>query len=264
MVTSAPMAVSKMKRTIKYKNLPKCLLCYGLTYIQRIDCVLSNTHGGTYLVLICCEFATMHDYIKRIEEDTGPYISLSALACMIGLLIVWVSWLGQMLNEEHNARHSTRLKAKCRVNHPRCANGKYWSRIRYGQRKFAKQRQLGHQSLARWVTQWVQKLLHKFAIPVHAFAGLVKKWGWRTGGRSRDDYAARGAAAQAASPKGGCSSGVGQHLRMQPASKTKGLHMEKQLRKCCQIHALNALLGRTAIQPANILSFCEERALHRL
>ena len=260
MLTSAPMAVSKMKRTIKYKNLLKCSLCYCLICIKKIDCVLSDTHGVTHLVLICCELATMHEYIKGIVEHTGPYSSLPALACMMGLLIVRIIWLGQMLNEEHNARHNSRPKAKCRIDHPKCANGKYWSRIRYGQRKAAKQRQLRNQSKARWVTKWLWRLLHKAAIPVHACARLVRKWGWRTGGRSRDDCAARGAAAQAANPKGGCSSGAGQHLRMQPASKTKGLHMEKQLRKFCQIHALNALLGRSATQPADILSFCEERA----
>lgn len=54
----------------------------------------------THLVLICCESATTHDYIKRIVQDIGPYISLPALTCMIGVLIVRVIWLGQMLSEE--------------------------------------------------------------------------------------------------------------------------------------------------------------------
>ena len=181
----------------------------------------------THLVLICCKLATMYEYIKGIVEHTGPYSSLPALACMIRLLIVRVIWLGQMLNEEHNARHNSRPKARCRSDHPKCANGKYWSRIRYSQRKLAKQSQLRNQSIAQWVTKWVRKLLHKVAIPVHAFAGLVKMWMWRTGGRSRDEGAARGAAAQGAGPKGGCNRGKGQHLRMQPASRTTGLHMEK-------------------------------------
>lgn len=36
-----------------------------------------------------------------------------------------------------------------------------------------------------------------------------------------------------------------------------GLDMEKILRKFCQIHALSALFGRNAIQPADILNFCK-------
>jgi len=36
--------------------------------------------------------------------------------------------------------------------------------------------------------------------------------------------------------------------------------MEKQLRKFCQIHALNALVGKNAIQPVEILNFCKGHA----
>jgi len=36
--------------------------------------------------------------------------------------------------------------------------------------------------------------------------------------------------------------------------------MEKQLRKFCQIHALNALFGKNAIQPLDILNFCKDHA----
>ena len=67
-----------------------------------------------HLVLICCEPATMHmhimhDYVKRVVEDTvtGPYISLPALTCMIGVLVVRVIWLGQMRSEEQSARHNS-------------------------------------------------------------------------------------------------------------------------------------------------------------
>ena len=38
------------------------------------------------------------------------------------------------------------------------------------------------------------------------------------------------------------------------------LYMGKQLRKFCQIHALIALFGRNAIQPADILNFCKNHA----
>ena len=109
MLTSAPIAISRLTHATEYTSLPKCLLCHRLIYINKLDCALS-THGMTHLVLICCEpaIATMHDYIKRTVEDTGPCVSLPALTCMIEVLIVRVIWLGQMLSEEQNARHNCR------------------------------------------------------------------------------------------------------------------------------------------------------------
>ncbi|DBA89329.1 TPA: hypothetical protein ACH3X2_004773 [Trebouxia sp. C0005] len=50
------------------------------------------------------------------------------------------------------------------------------------------------------------------------------------------------------------------HLRAEPIHSNTGLYMEKQLRKFCQIHALNALFGRNAVQPADILNFCKDHA----
>ncbi|DBB00353.1 TPA: hypothetical protein ACH3X3_011757 [Trebouxia sp. C0006] len=36
--------------------------------------------------------------------------------------------------------------------------------------------------------------------------------------------------------------------------------MEHQVRKFCQVHALNAMLGRNAVQLETMLKFCEEHA----
>ena len=49
-------------------------------------------------------------------------------------------------------------------------------------------------------------------------------------------------------------------LQVDVVQSVTGLYMEKQLRKFCQIHALNALLGKTAIQPTDILNFCSSHA----
>lgn len=138
MLLNAPSAVSNMMRALKCKNLPKCFLYYSLLCTSITESALSKAHGHhlTHFVLICCELATMHEYIQRVVEDTEPYTSLPALTCMIGLLIVRVIWLGLMLTEQQNARCNSRHTARCRIDHPKCANGKYWGRIRYGQRKF--------------------------------------------------------------------------------------------------------------------------------
>ena len=175
MLHRAPSAGSRIMRRLQFKNMRWCLLYHSLRCVKTIDSALSNTHCMTHFVLICCELATMYDYIKRIVEDTGPYISLPALTCMIGLLIVRTIWLRQMLNEEQNARHNSQLKTRSRIDHPKCANGKYWSRIRYGQRKFAKLRQQKNQSLAQWIMKWVQRLLLKSAGPIHAVARFFQK-----------------------------------------------------------------------------------------
>lgn len=51
-----------------------------------------------------------------------------------------------------------------------------------------------------------------------------------------------------------------QPLQVQPVFNENGLYMEKQLQKFCQIHALDALLGRTVVQPMHILNFCKAHA----
>lgn len=43
MLTSAPIAVSRLTHATQYTSLPKCLLCYCLIYINKLDCALSNT-----------------------------------------------------------------------------------------------------------------------------------------------------------------------------------------------------------------------------
>ena len=77
---------------------------------------------------------------------------------MIGLLTIRVIWLGLMLTEAQNARYNSRHTARCRIDHPKCANGKYGGRIRCGQRKFAKQR----------MSVLPEVLLHKAWVPREA------------------------------------------------------------------------------------------------
>lgn len=46
-------------------------------------------------------------------------------------------------------------------------------------------------------------------------------------------------------------------LQCQPIDTQTGLYMEKQLRKFCQVHALNAFFGRNIVQPHTMLTFCK-------
>jgi len=62
-------------------------------------------------------------------------------------------------------------------------------------------------------------------------------------------------------PKGGNSNEVNkQGMQAQQAQGTTCLYMEHQVRKFCQVHALNAMLGRNAVQLETMLKFCEEHA----
>ena len=59
-------------------------------------------------------------------------------------------------------------------------------------------------------------------------------------------------------PKGGrrVQAKLGHQLQCQQVNSETGLYMEIQLRKFCQLHALNALIGRNIVQPHTMLDFC--------
>ncbi|KAL0022631.1 hypothetical protein WJX77_011984 [Trebouxia sp. C0004] len=68
-----------------------------------------------------------------------------------------------------------------------------------------------------------------------------------------------GGFAQQQQGRGGASTRTAESgMRVTPVETETGLYMEQQLAKFCQIHALNALLGRTAVQPKDMLNFCKE------
>ena len=60
--------------------------------------------------------------------------------------------------------------------------------------------------------------------------------------------------------KGGSNHRNTESMRIRQVKTTSRLHMEHQLKKFCQIHALNALLGQTMVQPRDILGFCKEHS----
>ena len=46
-------------------------------------------------------------------------------------------------------------------------------------------------------------------------------------------------------------------LQCQPIDTQTGIYIEKQLRKFCQVHALNAFYSRKIVQPETMLTFCK-------
>ncbi len=79
--------------------------------------------------------------------------------------------------------------------------------------------------------------------------------------RSKDDTQTAHADSQHCDSKGGNSNELNQHgLQAQQAHGTTGDYMQHQVRKFCQVHALNAMLGRNAIQLGTMLKICEEHA----
>lgn len=51
---------------------------------------------------------------------------------------------------------------------------------------------------------------------------------------------------------------AGHLLQCQHVNSETGLYIQRQLKKLCQLHALNALFGRNIVQPHSMLAFCED------
>ena len=82
--------------------------------------------------------------------------------------------------------------------------------------------------------------------------------------RRKDDTQTAHADSQHSDPKGGISNEVNQHgLQAQQAHGATGLYLEHQVRKFCQVHVLDAMLGRNAVKLESMLKFCEEHAKYK-
>ncbi len=86
---------------------------------------------------------------------------------------------------------------------------------------------------------------------------LIRRCIWR----NKSDTQTAHADSQYCDPKGGNNNRVNkQGLQAQQSHGTIGLYIEHQVKKFCQVHALNAMLGRNAVQLETMLKFCEEHA----
>ena len=76
--------------------------------------------------------------------------------------------------------------------------------------------------------------------------------------RSKNDIGLASTESQRADSKGGSDNGMKRNeVQAEQAHSTTGLYMECQARKFCQVHALNAMLGRRAVK---LKTCCTEHA----
>ena len=209
-------------------------------------------------------------------------------------------------------RHKNKPTQLRKLDHPKCANGKYRSRVRF-QRQLIKY-QTEHSKARSWLHQnregvkeviigLFEMLLAPLRLIGRCISGLckvllalLKRIGRCISGlckmplaslklvgrcisglcklllaplrlvggciwRRKDDTQTAHADSQHSDPKGGNSNEVNQHgLHAQQAHGTTGLYTEHQVRKFCQVHALNAMLGRNAVKLETMLKFCEKHA----
>ncbi len=203
---------------------------------------------------------TLNSSTDSAVHKVQLYMSVTGATCitglMIGILILHLMSKYEDLLVLHATWNTQRIQSR-RFGHPKCANGKYWSRIRYYQRKFIKcqhseSRSWLHQS-RKCVKAVVSGLCEMLLAPLKLIGRCI--WG------GKDDTQTAHAESQHSDPKGGTNNGVNQHgLQTQQAHGTTGLYMEHQVRKFCQVHALNAMLGKNAVRLGTMLKFCEEHA----
>jgi len=309
--------------------------------------------------------------VREVKLYMSAMEAICIAGLMIGILILHLmsKYAGLMMHATWNNQR-TQLR---KFDHPKCANGKYWSRIRYSQRKSIKY-QAEHLTARRWLHQsgecvkavisGLQMLLAPLNLIVRCISGMCKmllaplkligrcisalgsmllaplklvgrcisglckmllaplkpigrcisalgsmllaplklvgrcisglskmllaplkligrcisglynmllaplkligRCIWRSKADTPEaelDTQTAHADSQHCNPKGGNSNDVNeQGLQAHQAHGTTGLYMERQVRKFCQVHALNAMLGRNAIQLETMLKFCEEHA----
>ena len=238
----------------------------------------SRKHMGQLNSLFCDRLMLCLSTGVDVRE-VQPYMNTMEMICIAGLLVeililYLMSEYGNLLLHATLNNQPTQLR---KLDHPKCANGKYWSRVRYFQQKLIKY-QTEHSKARSWLHQSregvkeVTTTLYKMTLPPLRLVGrcisglckmllaplkLIRRCIWR----NKSDTQTAHADSQYCDPKGGNNNRVNkQGLQAQQSHGTIGLYIEHQVKKFCQVHALNAMLGRNAVQLETMLKFCEEHA----
>ncbi len=139
-------------------------------------------------------------------------------------------------------------------------HGTYWSRIRYKKRRAKREM---HFTGVRCLLDAFQHIQGRVAQLI-VLASATNQYFKLNAGKAKQpaeggSYEEPG---QGHGPIGG-GNVRGSHqtdLQVHSVCSKTGLYMKKQLRKFGQIHALNALFGKTLTQPSDIVTFCKDHA----
>ncbi len=96
--------------------------------VERGD---QQTHGVADLSLICCAYITTHEN-EHCFDDSLYCIYLTVLGYMVQIVL---AYLTQWLTSSSMTIAHIWFTQQHQSDRPRCANGKFWSRIRYRHRK---------------------------------------------------------------------------------------------------------------------------------
>ena len=218
---------------------------------------------------------------------------LSLLTCTIDMLVRRLANLVQSANT--TPWHAYCSTIRHLFDHPKFANRRYRARMTYNHRRSHQQmkahirldRLHGRLSstvnilkrlyrLDKWLT--LEKTANAVLGETHSLI-----WDWlydKDSGAATDSNAAKPEHSQKQVPTAGdkdshtppeasshntesrggrrVQAKLGHQLQCQQVNSETGLYMEIQLRKFCQLHALNALFGRNIVQPQTMLDFCAE------
>ena len=121
----------------------KRMQCSTLYHLHKIVYYANSTFkqtNGSIQFLILCDALMLRLFPGVDVREVHLYMNATAVACIAGLMI-GVLILHLMSTYENLLRHTawnnrpTQLR---KFDHPKCANGKYWSRVRYLQERFVK------------------------------------------------------------------------------------------------------------------------------
>jgi len=116
--------------------------CSILYYVHQsvccVDSTLKQAHGSTHLLIMLCDALMLCLSTGVDVREAQLYMSAMEAICIAGLMI-GILILHLMSEYEDLLMHATGNNQRTHLgkfDHPKCANGKYWSRIRYFKKKF--------------------------------------------------------------------------------------------------------------------------------
>ena len=130
------------------------ILYYLLKSVYCVDSTLRQVNGSTHFLILLYN-ALMLCFSTGIGvREVQPCMNAMEVICIAGLMI-GILTLHLMSKYEDLLMHATWNNQPTQLrkfDHPKCANGRYWSRVRYLQRKLIKY-QTEHSKARSWLHQ---------------------------------------------------------------------------------------------------------------
>ena len=121
--------MTKLTRAVHKKRIQCSILYYLLKSVYCVDSTLRQVNGSTHFLILLCD-ALMLCFSTGVDvREAQPYMSAMEVICIAGLMI-GILILHLMPKSEHLLMHATwkHQPTQLRIfDHPKCANGKYWS-----------------------------------------------------------------------------------------------------------------------------------------